>query len=372
MREYKTVGPNLKTYYYYTNAMADSKNAKGVIVIAPGIEGTGALYDDIGDYLESKGYALYTLDEWGYGKTGKVHKQIYKNWKRKDFHFTAYNVHALSVLAKRQHPDVPLYLIGNDFGAMLSLYLIREFPDVVDKVVTIGWGAPRAIDYWFYFTSLLRKIFLFDDAQSKAAHRGKNRLLGMRFERGEKYAWLSSDEDQVQKIRKAGFIDDAGTVGHYYHYFERKLRVPMLMRMKKTDKTTPLMFISGREDLTTDGGLSVKVLEKFYKLKGFTNVNSLVVDGRHELLFEKNRFENVDLILNWLSGESINITKEDNKNVEEAITEIRVVGQPEQGEVAESNLENTVVDVEVYEETTNYSFQEAEDELLIKTNKEHE
>ena len=157
MKECKSVGPNLKTYYYYTNDKAEEKDVKGVIIIATGIEATGALYDEIGEYLGSKGYAMYAIDEWGYGKTGKVTKLVYKNWRRKEFHFASYNLHALSFIAKNKHPDAPIYLIGNDFGAMLSLYLIREFPEIVDKVVTIGWGMPRAQDFGFFLSKEVKK-----------------------------------------------------------------------------------------------------------------------------------------------------------------------------------------------------------------------
>ena len=82
MYEHKAVGPNLKTYYYYSNETAETKNStKEVFVIATGMEGTGSLYNEIADYLDSKGHALYAIDEWQYGKTGEVNKKhVYKNW----------------------------------------------------------------------------------------------------------------------------------------------------------------------------------------------------------------------------------------------------------------------------------------------------
>ena len=363
MKECRAIGPNLKTYYYYTNEMADNSEAKGVIVIATGIEGTGALYDEIGDYLDSKGFAMYAIDELGYGKTGKVQKKIYKSWNSKSFHFASYNIHALSVFAKSKHQNVPLYLIGNDFGAMLSLYLIREFPEVVDKVVTIGWGAPRARDFGLFFRAWIRKLFLFDENASKGAHRAENSGLGLRFERGEKYAWLSSDENQVKKIKDAKFIDEVGTVGHYFHYNARRIRTPYFMRMKKTDRTTPMLFVSGAQDLFTGRGLSTKVLEKFYKSRKFTNVESLIVEGRHELLFETNRFENVDTILNWLTNNSTNMSEVKNdENIE-----ISIVGAKKE-EVIYEEKDVEVVDVQVH--TNNHMLQEAEEDLLIKINKE--
>ena len=68
-----------------------------------------------------------------YGKTGDVNKkQTYKCWGRKDSYYAAYNVHALTIIAKREHPEAKICLVGNDFGAMLSLYLIKEFPEVID------------------------------------------------------------------------------------------------------------------------------------------------------------------------------------------------------------------------------------------------
>lgn len=381
MKEHKSVGTNLKTYYYYTNNKAEEKDVKGVIIIATGIEGTGALYDEIGEYLDSKGYALYAIDEWGYGKTGKVVKTSYKNWKRKEFHFTSYNIHALSFLAKQQHPQAPIYLIGNDFGAMLSLYLIREFPEIVDKVVTIGWGMPRAQDFGFFLTAWLRKIAFYDSSAAKMAHFNKNRRLSLRFERHEKYAWLSSDLDQVNKIKEAGFIDTPGTVGHYFYYYQRKIRTPLFMRMKKTDRNTPMLFLSGDEDLTTLKGRKTRQLERFYERKKFTNVTSRVVPGRHELLFEKNRFENLELILNWLETDTIveNYSYEANE-IKNDYEDIEVIGTNPQSapveekeivlEEKEENVEN-IIDVTSEETPVNLNeLQEAEDDLLIRTHKE--
>ena len=53
MYEHKAVGPNLKTYFYYTNEVAEAKNStKEVFVLATGAEGTGTLYNEIAEYLK--------------------------------------------------------------------------------------------------------------------------------------------------------------------------------------------------------------------------------------------------------------------------------------------------------------------------------
>ena len=379
MKENKGVGPNLKTYYYYTNEAAETEDVKGVVVVASGIEATGALYDEMGEYLSSKGYAMYAIDEWGYGKTGKVTKEIYKNWGKKSAHFAAYNLHALSVLAKSQHPSAPIYLVANDFGAMLSLYLLKEFPEVVDKIVTIGWGAPRMQDYGFLFTSWIRKVCLYDSGVAKLAHFSKNKRLALRFERHEKYAWLSSDLDQVKKIREAGYIDEAGTVGHYFYYYLNKVKIPMFMKkIKKCDRTTPMLFVSGNDDLLTLRGRKTKKLAKFYKSKKFTNVNSLIVKGRHELLFEKNRFENMDTILEWLETGEVNKEIKIASDKYEQELNVEIVGENKEIVVIENKTETPIqnevieeVEVDVKKNQKTFDeLQPADDDLLIKTNKE--
>ena len=371
MKENKAVGPNLQTYYYYTNAMADESKVKGVIILATGMEGSGSLYDEIGDYLDTKGYALYAIDELGYGKTGEVKKKTdYKNWKAKSAHFAAYNVHALSVLAKHNHSDAPVYLVGNDFGAMLSLYVIKEFPEVIDKVVTIGWGAPRLQDYCFLFNSWVKKLFLYDDGQTKLAHWSKNKRYAFRFERGSKYSWLTSDKEQLEKIQKAGYLDTAGTIGHYYYYFKFKVKIPFWTRLrKKCDKNTPILLISGNNDLSTLNGRTTRGLERFFNMKKFTNVSSLIVDGRHELLFESNRFAVVDQILSWLGNNNELVVRSEVNN------KVVVAPKAEDIEIVTNNKEEKVQEVvveanEVPTQDTLIELQEAEDELLLSTHKE--
>ena len=319
MKENKGVGPNLKTYYYYTNEMAEREDAIGTVVIATGMEGTGALYDEIGEYLDSKGYALYAIDEWGYGKTGAVAKDVHKNWKKKCFYYASYNIHSLCVFAKNQHKDVPLYLLGNDFGAMLSLNVLKEFPDnIIDKVVTIGWGTPRGQDYGFLCASWLKKIFLYDSSVANLAHHSKNKRFAFRFGLREKFAWLTSDEEQLKKIKDAGYVDEPGTIGHYYYYFLNKIKVPYFFKSKaykKMNKDISMLFVSGKDDLLTIHGRTTKALSRFYKRKGFANAETLILEGRHELLFEKNRLSCIDQIISWMNGEKIieqKINKEEN------------------------------------------------------------
>lgn len=370
MKENRAVGPNLKTYFYYTNEMADREDAKGIIIIATGIEATGSVYDEVGDYLDKLGYAMYVIDEWGYGKTGALVKQTNLNWKKKDFYYASYNIHALSVLAKHKHPNIPLYLIGNDFGAMLSFNVLKEFPEVVDKMVTIGWGAPRGQDFGFLFVSWLKKVLLYDNGKAKLAHKSKNKRFALRFEKGEKYAWLSSDLAQVKKIRDAGYIDEPGTIGHYYHYFLNKVKVPCFNKIKKIDRKTPILLLSGKEDLFTKKGLTTKALGKYLQLRKFENVETMIVDGRHELLFETNRFDVVDKMIAWLTGEEV--VKQEMK---ETITEIVVVKEePEivEAEVVEPVIETIEETKDVVQESTKevVEFMEAEEDLLINTNKE--
>jgi len=142
------------------------------------------------------------------------------------------------------------------------------------------------------------------------------------------------------------------------------------MRLKKCDRNTPILFLSGDEDLLTKRGKTTNVLANIYKRRKFNNVSYLSVAGRHEILFEKNRFENMDIILEWLNdGE-----KQEDISIRVNSTYTDIVEEPVKAEKADTYVENVkVVDVEIKKTpNTLYELQEADDELLINTNKESE
>ncbi len=369
MYEHKAVGPNLKSYFYYTNEVAEAKNSTNeVFVFATGMEGTGALYDEIGEYLSNKGYALYAIDEWQYGKSGDVNKKMCrKNWGRKDSYYAAYNVHALTIIAKREHPNAKICLVGNDFGSMLCLHLMKEFPEVVDRVVTIGWGMPRLQDYGFLLGAYIRKLFFWDNSVSKFGHFSKNKSLAIRFEGGSKYSWMTSDKEQIKKIVAAEYINQPGTVGHYFYYYLRKVFMPHLfMRMKQTDRTTPMLFISGDHDLTTLRGRKTEALERYYRHRGFKNVSCAIVKGRHQLLFDAGRFELMDSIIGWAeTGASVVQTEIISNPVNEE-NEVTIVGAPI---VSGKEATITVVNEPIVNPARFDALQEADDSLLIRTTK---
>ena len=275
----------------------------------------------------------------------------------------------MCVYAKNQHKDAPLYLVGNDFGSMLSLYSLVKFPGAVDKMAIVGWGAPRGQDFGFLFTSWLKKLFLYDNGISKLGHISKNKRFAFRFEKG-RYAWLSSDAEQVKKIIDAKYINEAGTIGHYFYYFYNKVKTPCFMRMKKVNKDMPILFVSGNQDLLTKKGRTTKALAKHYKMRGFSNIETMIVNGRHELFFEKNRFEFVDKLISGLTSCEVKHERPETKEV----TKVEVIAKEELVDVEVVGVieEPTIEKIIKGENNQTYAFMEAEEDLLINTNKESE
>ena len=130
-----------------------------------------------------------------------------------------------------------------------------------------------------------------------------------------------------------------------------------------------MLLLSGNHDAFTKSGLTTKALEKYLKLRKFKNVQTMVVEGRHELLFEKNRFEVVDEIITWLTGEELVKTTSE-------VVELEVITAKPDVEVVETQVVENVPVQEVKEETEikkeTIQFMDAEEDLLIRTNKEEE
>jgi hypothetical protein len=149
-------------------------------------------------------------------------------------------------------------------------------------------------------------------------------------------------------------------------------------KKKKIDKNTHILLLSGDHDLFTKKGLTTKILDKYLKMKKFKNVETMILEGRHELLFEKNKYQIVDEIISWLTGENVSYAENENAAVEivSVQTEDKVVKEQPTVEVIDTevlgDVENEDVTDVTYSTEHKDTFMEAEEDLLIKTNKESE
>lgn len=104
---------------------------RAVIVLVHGVAEHAGRYEHVGEFLADAGYAVYALDHIGHGRSGGHRGNL------DSVDGAADNVEQLRVIAARQHPDVPEFLLGHSMGSLIVLYLATRAPiDVAGIIVS--------------------------------------------------------------------------------------------------------------------------------------------------------------------------------------------------------------------------------------------
>ena len=109
---------------------------KAVIILAHGLGEHSGRYATLIEFLNALGYAVYSWDHPGHGKSGGERRYI-----KKFSDFTDVMAEHFAIV-KGQHPNLPAYLIGHSMGGLISATYLLEHQDDFDGVI---FSAP-AID----------------------------------------------------------------------------------------------------------------------------------------------------------------------------------------------------------------------------------
>ncbi|RMG98580.1 MAG: alpha/beta hydrolase [Chloroflexi bacterium] len=117
------------TILYYQYWLPDTP-PKATLIIIHGFGEHSGRYMNIVNYLVPKGYAIYSFDHRGHGRSpgqrGHInHISEFRN-----------DVHAFVQLIRQQTPDLPLFLYGHSMGGLIVLDYGLHHPDGLSGVIS--------------------------------------------------------------------------------------------------------------------------------------------------------------------------------------------------------------------------------------------
>ncbi|MBX9569176.1 MAG: lysophospholipase [Candidatus Obscuribacterales bacterium] len=125
---------NMPIYHW-----APTGPAKGVILALHGLVMHGQSYDELGKTLAEKGFLVYATDMRGYGRLTKDYPHEFcsaKDCKQK-IHYgkSSEDLIKLADKLKSDHPDLPLYVVGESMGADMAIRIASARPNLADGLV---------------------------------------------------------------------------------------------------------------------------------------------------------------------------------------------------------------------------------------------
>lgn len=253
-------------------------------------------------FLNSNGIDCYIFNYRGHGKEFTVASQGNALKGR------AHNTYVMDVIriAKyiRQHKRTSsFFLYGHSFGSILARNVIQKDSDFSGIILgsTTYYSPVNA-----HFTAALASCICFFTGRHKKGSLFDRIIFGNKqyqcFEGRTYYDWISSDNVEVGK-----YINDQYCGYIYANGFYKDLAIlnkyaSSAKRIRRTDKSLPIILLSGSKDPVTNFTKSIEALEGLYDRLGFTNVSSIIYpDARHEILNDISRDNVMSDILEFIS-----------------------------------------------------------------------
>ena len=258
--------------------------AKAIVQIAHGMGEHAARYRRLAEALTAAGYVVYANDHRGHGTTAGS-PESFGDLGASGWAGLVSDLGELGVIARREHPGLPLVVLGHSMGSFaLQGYLLDHSADVDGAalsgtsaldVIAPGMDPTKEVDLSAFNAP-------FEPARTE-------------------YDWLSRDPDEVDKYvadPACGFgLNPAATAS----MLDALADTGDAARIAGIRSDLPIYLLSGDADPLAGGGALIELVADRYRQGGVKDVTvALYAGARHEVFNETNRDEITADLMAWL------------------------------------------------------------------------
>lgn len=287
----------------YLHCWENVNNPKGIIQIFHGMAEHGKRYERFAKYMNSYGFVVYADDHRGHGQTAGGIENV--GYIGKDgFNNIVEDEHIVGGLIREKNPELPLVILGHSFGSFVAQEYMIRYGNEINGVILSGSAAIEGFLVRLGYTLAAIERFIWGEKKrsyllDKLTFGSYNKRI--KGENLSKFAWLTTDMEEVHKYEEDPFCGGVFTTGFYYYFFRALLNLYKKERLQNIPKDLPILIISGEEDPVGEYGVLVRRLYEIYKDSGNILVDIKIYPSkRHEILNEINREEVFEDILVWL------------------------------------------------------------------------
>ncbi len=269
---------------------------RAVVQIIHGMGEHAGRYRDFARFLTEQGFAVFSHDHRGHGKTGEPGKLNGFFAPQKGWDLVIEDTHEITRHAQGLFPGLPHILIGHSMGSFVArCYAMQWGGELAGLLLSGTGGAPTIVEKWTALTAINSHLLLLG-SQSRCdfMYRFSVKIYNKKFqaERSGDYNWLSRDPEIVCSYNEdpmCGFIPCAQ---FFEDMVEGILRMNNPEEVAKTPKMLPVLFLSGGDDPVGDFGRGVQHAFELFKAAGMKHADLKLYPGaRHEIFNEINRDE---------------------------------------------------------------------------------
>jgi alpha-beta hydrolase superfamily lysophospholipase len=268
--------------------------ARAVVQIAHGMGEHMGRYTNTIDAMVGAGLTVYANDHRGHGLSAHAQLGAFGNG---GFELLVEDMVRLSEIAREEHPDLPLLLLGHNMGSFAAQRYVIDHSHEIDGLILSGSGTLEGL------------------TQAVLARTTGSNLLNAAFEPARTpFDWLCRDRAIVDAFLADPlcFEDLHPDSRVSFLGIAPRLRDPDALRNIRDD--LPIYLLSGSDDPVGQQLRGLHRLMGHYRDAGLRDIAfDFYPGGRHEMLNEINRHEVQTRLLGWISRTLENLTGDERR-----------------------------------------------------------
>jgi alpha-beta hydrolase superfamily lysophospholipase len=124
--------PGCQDAKLYARAWLPERAPDAVLVVSHGLAEHSGRYAEFAAHFVTRGYAVYALDHRGHGRSSGVRANVGR------FSWLVSDLGAFAGRAQREHPDLPVFLVGHSMGGAIALASALRNPAGLKGLVLSG------------------------------------------------------------------------------------------------------------------------------------------------------------------------------------------------------------------------------------------
>lgn len=240
------------------------------------------------EYIASIGGACIISDMRGHGETSAP--ADYGYFGENGVEATLSDLHQIGSVLREKYPGLPMILLGHSMGSLVARSYAAEHDEMLAALILSGEASNNPAVGAGLFLTRLMALFRGGRHLSPLIEGMSTGAYDKAFPAGEKFQWLSANEENRRK-----YMEDPGcgfpfTLNGYETLFSFMKRTYSPKYYNVRNKNLPILFLSGEEDPVMGGKKAFDDAVRFMRDMGYRDVRSKLYPGmRHEILMENDR-----------------------------------------------------------------------------------
>lgn len=286
-------------FYIYT-----PEKPRAVMMLSHGKSEYFERYEGFAEFLCANGIALCGNDHIGHGRS-VYNEEMYGYFgEERGYINMVRDLHRMRKIVDKKFPDLPKILMGHSMGSFLARIYLAKYPeDKQDAAIIMGTtGSTPGSPVFSKLINVLKKLKGSNTPQD-AAEKLFAKIYGLRVkDKRTSNDWLSRDPENVDKFNSDPLCQHPFTMAGFRDLMDAMLFANSAPVIESTPIDVPIIFMSGDMDPIGEYGDGVRKAVKLYEKQGCDIRKVYLYEGaRHELLFELNRDEVLNDILEFIN-----------------------------------------------------------------------